>query len=161
MSPAAADPACVTLPDEHAPAAEEASPGARTFTVSLVAPFHEVCRFQARSICVPGVTGHLGAMAGHLPLLVGLTTGLVHIIDAEGHAQWFGITGGFFEMVDDQAIVLADAIIRPLDLLHDARGMRLAAPTRPLYRIKPDASDHDKLQLARDLLSRKLVDLGI
>ncbi len=125
------------------------------FSVVLVAVSSEFYRFEATSVSVPGEAGQLGVMSNHLPVICKLKVGLVHVICSDGSERWFGVTGGFFEMMDDHATVLADEIIDP-----DEAEMPAHMKGKPLYFPLEFASSVHRADLTKALLWRKLIGSG-
>jgi F-type H+-transporting ATPase subunit epsilon len=123
----------------------------KPLTVALVAPSQPLAIFRARSLTVPGGTGYFGILPGREPLITTLGLGLIHIVEEGGKDHWFAVTGGFFELIEDMATVLADALIPGETVEHPAhlRG-------KPLYIPQEFASEVQKVDLARAMLWRKL-----
>ncbi|MFZ2956087.1 MAG: F0F1 ATP synthase subunit epsilon [Candidatus Ozemobacteraceae bacterium] len=136
---------------------EDQGPSGKTFSVSVVAPGHSLYKCRARMLVVPGETGSLGVMAGHVPLLTTLAVGLMHLVDEKGMERWFAVTGGFFEMMGDHATVLADhlidsdAVIGDLEAAGRAKGVLLRPYEYP--------SDVARVDMAKALLSRKMSEI--
>ena len=108
---------------------------ATTFHVRLLTPEREVFAGPAVHLYARGTVGYFGVLANHAPLLTALEPGLMSIRDGAGHAEHFVVTGGFLEISDNRATVLADAaeLASEIDAaaaeraLAEARG-RLASP---------------------------------
>ena len=81
---------------------------ANTFKLSVVAPDRTVFEDDVTSTVVPGVEGYLGVMAGHEPIIVALAPGVVELMDKANVRMHLAISGGFLEVSDNQAIILAD-----------------------------------------------------
>jgi len=82
---------------------------AGTFTLQVVTPEREVYSGQVEQISLPGLEGSFGVLRNHAPLIAALEPGLVEIFDAEGHEIRMAIGGGFFQVAQNQAMVLADS----------------------------------------------------
>ncbi|HOY67474.1 MAG TPA: hypothetical protein PLP29_11325 [Candidatus Ozemobacteraceae bacterium] len=121
------------------------------FHLIVVAPSRSLLEFEAASVCVPGVAGHIGVRTHREPLLVSLGVGLVHIREGDGKETWFGITGGFFEMIDNEATILADQLIpsEEATIASHLEGKPLTIP--PEF-----ASEVQKTDLAAALLHRRI-----
>ena len=124
----------------------------RTIALTLVAPAEEFFTYDARSISVPGEAGYLGVMPGHVPIIAKLKVGLVHIITGTGDSLWYGVTGGFFEMMENHATLLADEIITP----EEADDLPPIWLEGPLYFSEKGEKRSDKSNMAKALLNRKL-----
>ena len=135
---------------------ETAQKAIRTFKVSLVAPGHQVHAFEAQLVAVPGETGELGVMFGHLPLLTTMRVGVLHIVDGSGKPRYFGVTGGFFEMMGDHATILADQLIEPAEIEGDPTAASYGG--KPLFHRHEYASEVARLDFAKALLARRLAE---
>jgi F-type H+-transporting ATPase subunit epsilon len=124
----------------------------KTIAFTMVAPSEEFFTFTARSISVPGEAGYLGVMPGHIPIIAKLRIGLVHIITANAEDLWFGVTGGFFEMMENHATLLADEIITP----EESNDLAPIWLDRPVYFREKPIRESDRSNLAKALLNRKL-----
>lgn len=122
-----------------------------SFHLIVVAPSRSMLEFDALSISVPGAAGHIGVRAHREPLLVSLKVGLVHIRQADGSETWFGVTGGFLEMIDNEATLLADQLIRP-----EESAIASHLEGKPLTFPQEFASEVQKSDLASALLHRRL-----
>lgn len=81
---------------------------ANSFKLSVVAPDRTVFEDEVTSIVAPGVEGYLGVMAGHEPIIAALRSGVVELMDKANVRLHLAVTGGFLEVSDNQAIILAD-----------------------------------------------------
>ena len=122
-----------------------------TFSVSLVAPSHPLLSFEAVSLRAPGIGGQFGIMANRAPLVAALRIGVVHIVDIVAGDSWFGITGGFLEMIDNKVTILADDLITP-GMIPEPRE---SGKHKVLFKDSYD-SDEEKLAFAQELLIRAL-----
>ena len=85
---------------------------AETFHLSLLTPERSCLEAEVVSIVAPGSEGYLGVLAHHAPLITGLIPGKLEVKDAEGE-RIFAISGGFLEVSDNKATILADALEPP------------------------------------------------
>jgi|GEM_PF-1788425 len=122
-----------------------------TFHLVIVAPSRKMLEFEAVSISVPGEAGYIGVREGREPVLVSLNVGVIHVVTSDGKSLYFGVTGGFFEMIEDEATVLADALITEsaASLPEHLKGRKLTIPAE-------FASEVQKSDLAGALLRRKM-----
>lgn len=123
----------------------------KPLTVAIVAPSQPVLIYRARSLLIPGVTGYFGILPRREPLVTILVLGLVHVVEENGTNHWFAVTGGFFELIDDMATILADALILGTTVEHPAHLLG-----KPLYIPQEFASEVQKVDFARAMLWRKL-----
>jgi F-type H+-transporting ATPase subunit epsilon len=82
---------------------------ATTFHVQLLTPEREVFAGEAIHLYARGSLGYLGVLAHHAPLLTSLEPGVMSIRLADQSQQHFVVTGGFHEVSNPRAVVLADA----------------------------------------------------
>ena len=80
-----------------------------TFTLSIVTPEREIFSDQVESVSAPGLAGSFGVLANHAPIVAALEAGLVKIRDAQGRDLRLFVGGGFFQMSNNSAQLLADS----------------------------------------------------
>ena len=83
---------------------------AATFTLSVLTPERAVFEGAVEYVQVPGSEGYLGVLAHHAALVTSLATGTLTVRKADGITETFSLAGGFFEVSNNQATVLADAV---------------------------------------------------
>jgi len=79
------------------------------FAFRLVTPQRLVLQAEIVSLQAPGSEGYLGVLAHHAPLLTGLKQGELSVRTPDGVEHRFRTPGGFLEVSDNRATVLADA----------------------------------------------------
>ena len=79
-----------------------------SFHIEVVTPERMIYSGEAVSVIAPGAEGDFGVLAHHLPMVVSLGVGELSIREASGRTVWMALEGGFFEVSDNKAIVLAD-----------------------------------------------------
>ena len=84
------------------------------FKFSLISPEKKIYEGEITSIIAPGLEGYFGVLAHHAPLLAVLGAGKV-ILRKDKKFLNFRISGGFFEVQNNEANLLADSI-EPQDL---------------------------------------------
>ncbi len=80
-----------------------------TFTLSVVTPEREIFSAPVESIQAPGMEGSFGVLANHAPMVAALQPGLVRITDADGRELRLFVGGGFFQVSNNTAQLLADS----------------------------------------------------
>jgi F-type H+-transporting ATPase subunit epsilon len=83
---------------------------ASTFQLSILTPERSVFEGAVEYVQVPGLAGYLGVLAHHAALVTGLSPGTLTVRKAGGDEVRWDVTGGFFEVSDNRATVLADAV---------------------------------------------------
>ena len=81
---------------------------ADTMQFDLVSPERSLVSVPVREVRLPGTDGDLTAMPGHAPAIVTLRPGMVTVIDAQGQATEFAVTGGFVEINGESVSLLAE-----------------------------------------------------
>jgi F-type H+-transporting ATPase subunit epsilon len=79
------------------------------FTFRLVTPQRIVFEGPVVSIQVPGSEGYLGVLAHHAPLITTLKDGKLEMRDPSGRVTAYHVGGGFLEVSNNRASVLADS----------------------------------------------------
>ena len=83
---------------------------AATFTLAILTPEKTVFEGPVEYVEVPGTEGYLGVLAQHAPLVTGIAAGTLTVRKADGVTEKIGVSGGFFEVSDNRATVLADSV---------------------------------------------------
>jgi F-type H+-transporting ATPase subunit epsilon len=79
------------------------------FTFRLVTPQRLLFEGPALSVQAPGSEGYLGILANHAPLITALKPGKLEVKDPKGIVTTYAVSGGFLEVSDNRASVLADS----------------------------------------------------
>ena len=96
---------------------------AKTFHVDIVSAEQSVYSGEATMVIAPGVSGELGILPEHVPLLTLIKPGVVRIRGAEGaEEEVIYVSGGMMEVQPDGVTVLADTSVRAHDL-DEAKAM--------------------------------------
>ena len=89
------------------------------------------------SLVVPGTEGYLGILSNHAPLITALKPGRIEYRDADDKIQFLAVSGGFLEVSDNVATLLANTI------------------------EAADAIDIERAQIAYDREKKRLVSAGM
>ncbi|MCB8816234.1 F0F1 ATP synthase subunit epsilon [Desulfosporosinus shakirovi] len=81
---------------------------AATFSLRIVSPEGNVLKENVEFVVLPGGLGELGILPNHAPLIAGLDVGVIRYT-LNGKTNQAAIAGGFVEVVDNAAVVLADS----------------------------------------------------
>ena len=79
------------------------------FRMSIVTPEKIFYDAEILSLVVPGTEGYLGVLSHHAPLITALKPGRLEFRDGEDKIQMAAISGGFLEVSNNVATILADA----------------------------------------------------
>ncbi len=83
---------------------------ASTFELSVLTPERTVFEGRVEYVQVPGSQGYLGVLAHHAALVTALASGFLTVRHAGGREERWQVSGGFFEVSNNRATVLADAV---------------------------------------------------
>ena len=83
---------------------------AATFRLSILTPEKSVFEGDVEYVEVPGSDGYLGVLAHHAALVTSMVNGTLILRRAGGVVEKHAVTGGFFEVSNNRATVLADSI---------------------------------------------------
>lgn len=81
-----------------------------TFHLSILTPERSVFEGPVEYVEVPGSAGYLGVLAHHAALVTGLAVGTLTVRVSGGQTQRWTVEGGFFEVSNNRATVLADGV---------------------------------------------------
>ncbi|NLI15353.1 MAG: F0F1 ATP synthase subunit epsilon [candidate division Zixibacteria bacterium] len=108
------------------------------FKLSAVTPEKIVFEQDVSSIVAPGALGYLGILTDHAPLITPLVIGRLEVKDISGKESIFFISGGFLEVSNNIATILADAIEKPQDIdIERAKNAEKRARERLAHRNDP------------------------
>lgn len=83
---------------------------ATAFQLAILTPDRTVFEGPVEYVQVPGSQGYLGVLAHHAALVTALATGTLTVRQAGGREEAWQVEGGFFEVSNNRATVLADGI---------------------------------------------------
>ena len=112
----------------------------KTFTLSLVTPQKQLLdKLPVVSIILPALSGEMGVLAGHIPMVVQLGMGSLRYKTADGKEEEFAVMGGFAEILHEEVQVFAE-------------GADLAGEI-------DEEEEKQKIKCAKESLSRKDADI--
>jgi F-type H+-transporting ATPase subunit epsilon len=127
----------------------------KLFQLELITPESTIFTGDVTSVRVPVDGGSIGILANHAPLIATLDAGPMKVTLPSGEPRFYAIGGGFVEVADNVARVLADVGER-VDEIDEERA-RLAEQ-RARERLKERAADLD-LERAEGALERAMARL--
>ncbi len=113
------------------------------FTLSIVTPEHTLMEEEVESIMVPGALGYLGVLANHAPLITPIAPGKLVVRKSESTEIIMAISGGFLEVSNNRATVLADAV-EYADEIDIERAKESLERARNRLRENPEGFDMDR-----------------
>ncbi|HUU46292.1 MAG TPA: F0F1 ATP synthase subunit epsilon [Acidobacteriota bacterium] len=123
-----------------------------TYHLSIVTPEETVFDQEIVSLIVPGVKGYLGVLAHHAPLITPLQPGKITIRLPDESELILAVAGGFLEVANNKATILADAA-EPADQIDRDRAAQALERAR---RRLTDHSAHWDVDRANAALHRAL-----
>ncbi len=79
-----------------------------TFMLEIVTPEEILLKEEIQFMVAPGAEGELGIMKNHAPLVAALNIGVLRYKNANGVKKNMAVSGGFMEVIDNSARVLAE-----------------------------------------------------
>src|SRR6202035_2983617 len=127
-----------------------------TFQLEIVTPSRLLVKESAEEAQIPGLSGYLGILPGHAPLLTELAVGVI-TYKADGSAHSLSVAWGFAEVLPDKVTILAEAAERPQEI-DVARAQK--AKERAEQLLKSNNPDLDYAR-AEDALNRAETRLNV
>ena len=90
--------------------------GEHTFTVEVLTPEGEVFNGDVIQLSTRTVTGEIGVLANHVPILAALTPNLLRLKISESETKRFAQTHGTLQVFANHAQVLLEEAIPPDEL---------------------------------------------
>lgn len=88
-----------------------------TIKVDVVSAEEHIFSGEAELVSLPGTSGELGIMPGHLPLITLIRPGFVRVhVPGEQEPEQIFVAGGVLEVQPEQVTVLSDMAVRSKDL---------------------------------------------
>jgi F-type H+-transporting ATPase subunit epsilon len=88
---------------------------ADTFQLEIVTPSRLLVKDVAEEAQIPGLTGYLGILPGHAPLITELAVGVI-TYKASGETHTLSVAWGFAEVLPDKVTILAETAERPHEI---------------------------------------------
>jgi F-type H+-transporting ATPase subunit epsilon len=83
---------------------------ASLFKLAILTPEKSVFEGDVSYVEAPGTEGYFGVLAHHAALVTALASGTLTVREASGNESRWQVAGGFFEVSNNAATVLADAV---------------------------------------------------
>jgi F-type H+-transporting ATPase subunit epsilon len=87
-----------------------------TIHIDVVSAEELIFSGEAKFVSLPGESGELGILPGHIPLITRIQPGPVRIEKTDGTDEFVFVAGGILEIQPKCITVLADTAIRGTDL---------------------------------------------
>lgn len=122
------------------------------YALTIVTPEEVIFEDEVVSIVAPGSDGYLGILTDHAPLITALVPGKLTVKDKGGKESVFSLSGGFLEVSDNAATILADAV-EPEEKIDVERARQASERAKERLQTKSQEIDVARAQAA---LSRAL-----
>ena len=86
-----------------------------TFQLEIVTPSKLMVKDVADEAQIPGLSGYLGILPGHAPLITELGVGVI-TYKTSGSTHTLSVAWGFAEVLPDKVTILAEAAERPQEI---------------------------------------------
>ena len=86
-----------------------------TFQLEIVTPVRLLVNDTAEEAQIPGLSGYLGILPGHAPLITELAVGVI-TYKSNGTTHTLSVAWGFAEVLPDKVTILAETAERPQEI---------------------------------------------
>jgi len=119
---------------------------AMTVHVDVVSAEEEIFSGLAEFVVLPGETGELGILPGHMPLMTRIRPGAVRVkVPNQAEEELIFVAGGILEVQPGLVTVLADTAIRGNDL-DEAKALEAKKQAEEALANKSSKLDYAKAQ---------------
>jgi F-type H+-transporting ATPase subunit epsilon len=127
-----------------------------TFQLEIVTPTKLLVKDAAEEAQIPGLSGYLGILPGHAPLITELAVGVI-TYKASGATHTLSVAWGFAEVLPDRVTILAEAAERPQEI-DVARAQKAKDKAEQLLKSNDPQTDYAR---AEDALHRAETRLNV
>jgi F-type H+-transporting ATPase subunit epsilon len=108
-----------------------------TLTVKVISPDRTLVDASAEEVILPSITGQLGILTNHAPLITALDIGVMRFRQEKAWTA-VALMGGFAEVENNEVTILVNAAEAGSDINADTARNELAAAEETLKNIKED-----------------------
>lgn len=119
----------------------------KTVQVNIVTPDGPVYDSEVTMVVAKTVSGEIGVLAGHIPMVAPLAISAVKLNKADGSQEILAVNGGFIEVRPDKISILAPAA-EVADSIDVARAKQALARAEGRLQAKSDDIDFKRAELA-------------
>jgi F-type H+-transporting ATPase subunit epsilon len=120
---------------------------AEQLKLELITPQKKVVSEEVDEIIATGTLGEFGVLPGHTPFLTSLKIGELSY-KKEGTAKSLAVSGGYFEVVNDQVTVLVEAAEYAEEIDMERAKKAMAKSEERLKALAPDDTDYKSMEAA-------------
>jgi F-type H+-transporting ATPase subunit epsilon len=124
-----------------------------TLNVKVISPAAVVVNVTADEVILPSITGQLGILTNHVPLLTALDIGVLRYL-ANNEWQAVAINGGFAEVEDNEVTVLVKNAVLASDINLDTARAEVQEAEQRLAKVG-DTDKQAKIKAEQDLKTAK------
>jgi F-type H+-transporting ATPase subunit epsilon len=118
---------------------------ADTLDIEIVTPDRLLVSDKATEVQVPGLSGYLGVLPGHAPLITELRSGELSYRKPDGAIERIALHWGFAEVLPDKVTILAERAEKAREIDVEAARRELQGAEQQLQ--KPDADREQTLRM--------------
>lgn len=126
-----------------------------SFKLSIVSPERILFEDEVVSLVVPGGEGYLGILSNHAPLISTLKVGEIKFRDKNNKELWMATSGGFIEVSNNKATILADTAEFVHEIDH-GRAMKELERAEGLLNMDLSSSDREIAKHSREKAKNRL-----
>lgn len=131
-----------------------------TFMLEIVTPEQILFKDEVQFLVAPAVEGELGVLRNHAPIVAALKIGVLRYKDTGGKEQKIAMSGGFMEVVDNVARVLAETAERGHEI-NVLRAKAAADRARQRLILRDENINYSRAQLAMQRAIARLKAAGV
>lgn len=127
----------------------------KTVQVNIVTPDGPVYDAEVSMVIAKTVSGEMGILAGHIPMVAPLAISAVKLKKADGSTELAAVSGGFIEVRPDKISILAPSaeLASSIDV---ARAKEALKRAEQRIQSKQDDIDFNRAQLALKRASNRI-----
>jgi F-type H+-transporting ATPase subunit epsilon len=118
----------------------------KSYLLEIVTPERKVYSDQVEMLIAKAVTGEIGILSGHTPLVTSLAIGPLRV-KKDGVEHLISVMKGFMEVTSDKVVILAEAAELAEEIDVD-RAMHAKERAEALIRDKAEVVDFMRAELA-------------
>lgn len=126
-----------------------------SFKLSIVSPERILFEDEVVSLVVPGGEGYLGILSNHAPLISTLKVGEIKFRDRNNKELWMATSGGFIEVSNNKATILADTAEFVHEIDH-GRAMKELQRAEGLLNMDLSSTDRELAKHSREKAKNRL-----
>src|SRR5215213_5185748 len=112
------------------------------FHVEVLTPEGQVFNDEVEMVSTRTVTGSIGVLASHAPLMGILEPTELRLYKSESDVEKFAQGEGYLQVVDNQALVLVEEAVRPDDIDRSDIESRLQDAEQSLQQAEEDSEEY-------------------